>query len=80
MKFTVFDGVLLSLVCLLSVYIKYISQFFTVEVDNFIEQQNEEKKKQKAKNQDNPLSRIPGLRDASKKQAKIVSYCHCRRL
>jgi hypothetical protein len=39
----------------------------------FSEQQNEEKKKQKAKNQDNPLSRIPGLRDASKKQAKIVS-------
>ena len=38
----------------------------------FTEQQNEEKKKQKAKNQDNPLSRIPGLRDASKKQAKIV--------
>ncbi|XP_065923991.1 cilia- and flagella-associated protein 46 isoform X6 [Magallana gigas] len=36
------------------------------------EQQNEEKKKQKAKNQDNPLSRIPGLRDASKKQAKII--------
>lgn len=80
MKFTVFDGVLLSLVCLLSVYIIYISQFLTVEVDYFVEQQNEEKKKQKAKNQDNPLSRIPGLRDASKKQAKIVSYCHCPRL
>lgn len=74
MKFTVFDGVLLSLVCSMSVNIIYISQCLTVEVDYFIEQQNEEKKKQKAKNQDNPLSRIPGLRDASKKQAKIVSH------
>jgi hypothetical protein len=33
-----------------------------------------DKKKQKApKTIDNPLSRIPGLRDASKRTAKIVS-------
>ncbi|KAJ8317581.1 hypothetical protein KUTeg_005485 [Tegillarca granosa] len=31
-----------------------------------------EKKKKEAKSMDNPMSRIPGLRDASKKQAKIV--------
>lgn len=32
-----------------------------------------DKKKKGAKNADNPLSRIPGLRDASKRTAKIVS-------
>lgn len=32
------------------------------------------KAKAKAKGGDQPLSRIPGLRDASKKMAKIVSF------
>ena len=31
-------------------------------------------KKAKAKNADQPFSRIPGMRDASKKQAKIVCF------